>query len=50
MKIEVKQTSTGWWVVFIDGVLFYGAGTTRQAALDYLKQMRIKFKESEVVG
>lgn len=45
MKIDIFQTTTGWWVAMIDGKLFYGAGLTKQAVIDYLKEMKIEYKE-----
>ena len=45
MKIDIFQTSTGWWVCLIDGRLFYGAGRTRDDVIEYLKQMRIQYED-----
>lgn len=47
MKIELKPTTTGWWAIFIDGTLFYAAAKTKQAAIEFLKKMKIKYEEDE---
>lgn len=39
--IEIKRCRSGFYAIFIDGVLFYAAAMSHKAAIDYLKTMKI---------